>query len=108
LPSKIKVNPGWQTCGKDRDCIIVDDCCGIVGGYKYTINEFSGAEWGNFMSNWCRSKDHRMGCGWKLNDYAKQPRCINSTCVLTYGGMDVDNLTDHPIYNWSWVKGNLQ
>jgi len=108
MPAKIKVNPVWQQCKYDRDCVIVSDCCGVGDyGYRYTISSHYGVEWDIFLGNWCMPKDHRLGCGWLTPNYST-PRCENKTCILTYGGFDVDNLTDNPIYNWSWVQGNLQ
>lgn len=104
MPSRLNISVNWKSCTKDRDCMIVPDCCGWDYGFKYAINEWSATDFERYRSSFCDQKAHRSGCGWNTPD-TTQTRCQQGVCVLSYGGFVPDDLQDENFtYTYDWMR----
>lgn len=104
LPSRFNISANWTSCTKNRDCVMLPDCCGWDFGFKYAINEWSISEYDRYKRDFCQSKDHRKGCGWSTPK-TTQTKCVNSKCELSYGGFVPDELQDDNFtYTFDWMS----
>jgi hypothetical protein len=104
MPVRMNISANWTSCNKDRDCQLLPDCCGWDYGLKYAINEWSIGSFELYKTNFCSSKDHRVGCGWDTPK-ATIAKCQNDTCIISYGGFIPDELQDNNFtYFFNWMK----
>lgn len=105
-PAKMRILDKWTECKKDLDCTIVNDCCGYDWGRKYPINTWSSVPFENYKTEFCKLKEHRMGCGWSMPK-PNFSKCVNGKCALSYGSIIMDDLKDDNFtYSFDWIKNS--
>jgi len=105
IPKKMQVQDRLRVCKNDSECVLVNDCCGEYYGNKYPINKQWQDSWNIDLNVLCKKEEYKYGCGWTATTVQKA-RCEMDLCVISYGGITKDDLSDdpNPVMNFSYVK----